>query len=185
MFLPDQTIKKYLQSGKIVVDPPCDEKNVRGAGIRVHLHDKILIPRPGQVIDLKNPVALEYDEHFLSQEPYTIKPGEFLLASTIEKLRLDRSLIAFIDGRSTIARLGLTVHLSSTTIDGNYDEARATTLEMKNAGNFSITINYQDPIGEIVFAEMKENVESQTQSQYRGQDGVAAPNVNFQPGQDK
>lgn len=179
MFLPDKTIRDHLRSRKIIIDPPLDEKDVRPAGIRLHLDDKILFPKPNQTIDLRNPHALEYDEHFLRTAPYTIKPGEFLLASTKEKIQLDRSLIGFLDGRSTIARLGLTVYLSSMCIDGNYDEPRATTLEMKNEGNFSITLNYQDHVAMIVFAEMKENVEQPIQSQYRSQDGVTPPNVLF------
>ncbi|MBU0660750.1 hypothetical protein KKG22_01060 [Patescibacteria group bacterium] len=69
-------------------------------------------------------------------------------------------------------------------MDGNYNELRATTLEMKNEGNFSIILNYKDPIGMITFAELKEPVEGQPQSQYRGQDGVGAPNMNFIPGKD-
>ena len=185
MYLSDKTIKEYLKSGKIVVQPEFDEKNIRSAGIRVHLDDKILLPKPGQTISLQNPTELEYDEHFLKQEAYTIKPGEFLLASTLENVQMDRGLIAFVDGRSTIARLGLTVHVTSTTIDGNYDEARATTLEMKNVGNFAITLNYKDPVGMMVFAELKESVEQSPQSQYQGQHGVAAPNMSFKPGEDK
>lgn len=154
-------------------------------GIRVHLNDKILIPKPGQTVDLQNPKELEYDEHHLKDDSYTIKPGEFLLASTFEKVKMDDSLVGFIDGRSTIARIGLTVHLSSTTIDGNHDETRAITLEMKNEGNFSIIIRYQDPVGMLTFAETKEGVEQRPQSQYRNQEGVLAPNMSFRPGEDK
>ncbi len=185
MFLPDKKIKEYIKSGKIVIEPAYDEKNIRAAGIRVHLNDKILLPKPGQTIDLANPTELAYDEHHLKVASYTIKPGEFLLASTIEKIQMDRSLLAFIDGRSTIARLGLTVHLSSTTMDGNYDEPRATTLEMKNGGNFSIVIHYMDPVGMVVFAQMNDMVEQDPQSQYQGQDGVVAPNMAFKPGKDR
>jgi deoxycytidine triphosphate deaminase len=50
---------------------------------------------------------------------------------------------------------------------------------MKNEGNFSITLNYQDHIAMIVFAELKENVEQTTQSQYRNRDGATAPNLFF------
>lgn len=177
MYLSDNTIRKYIISKKIIIEPSYDINNIQAAGIRVHLNDKILIPKSGQTIDIKNPSDLEYNEHSLKDSSYTIKPGEFLLTSSIERVKMDRSLVAFIDGRSTIARLGLTIHLSSTTIDGNYKEPRGTTLEMKNAGNFSIIINYKDPVGMIVFAELKDAVLQDPTSQYQGQNGVAPPNL--------
>lgn len=181
MFLSDEKIKEFIQQKKIIIEPDFDEKNIRSAGIRVHLNNKILLPKPGQIVDLQNPTELEYEEHFLASEPYTIKPGEFLLASTLERVQMDRSLVAFIDGRSTIARLGLTVHLASTTMDGNYEEPRATTLEMKNAGNFSITLNYKDAVGMIVFSKVYGHVDQDPQTMYEGQNDVQAPNMKLVP----
>ena len=181
MFLSDTDIRECIKAGKIAILPAVDDISIRTAGIRVHLDNKILIPKPGQTIDLQNPTSLEYDEHFLKNKPYTLLPGQFVLTSTIERIQLDRSLLAFIDGRSTIARLGLTTHLSSTTIDGNYDEPRATTLEMGNIGNFNIILHYNDFIGMIVFAEMKTDVCQSPQKQYQGQDGVAPPSLSFKP----
>lgn len=179
MFLSDSDIRAYIKEGKIKIFPEFDESNIRSAGIRVHLDNKILIPKPGQTIDLQNPSTLEYEERFLKKQPFTLIPGQFILTSTIERIQLDRSLLAFIDGRSTIARLGLTTHLSSTTIDGNYDEPRATTLEMGNVGNFNIILHYEDFIGMVVFAEIRTDVSQSPHSQYQGQDGATPPHVSF------
>ena len=185
MFLSDKNIGEMIESGKIIIEPEFDKKNIRTAGVRVHLNEKILIPKPGQTIDLKNPTELEYDEHSLKDGSFTLEPGQFILASTFERIQMDRSLLAFIDGRSTIGRLGLTVHLSSTTLDGNYEEPRVTTYNMKNEGNFSIIMNYKDAIGMVVFAEIKDAVVQDPQSQYQGQGETTAPNMSFRPGEDK
>lgn len=185
MFLSDKDIKELMTSKKIIVKPSLDPSNIRSVGVRAHLNETILIAQPGQTLDLKNPHELSYIKHSLKEKPFTIEPGQFILASTLEKIQLDRSLIAFIDGRSTIARLGLTVHLSSATLDGNYEEPRATTLEMKNHGNISITLNYKDPVGMILFAQLVSPVAQKPQSQYAGQEDTAAPNVGFRTGKDQ
>ena len=177
MYLSDKSIQEYIQLGKIIIQPEYNLDDIQAAGIRVHLDDKVLVPKPDQTIDLQHPSNIEYDEHSLKEQPYTITPGKFILASTIERVHLDRSLVGFIDGRSTMARLGLTMHLSSTIIDGNYTEPRATTLEIKNLGNFSIVLNYKDPVGMMAFAQMKDLVAQDPRSQYQGQDGATPPNL--------
>ncbi|MCP5940178.1 hypothetical protein NL351_30140, partial [Klebsiella pneumoniae] len=80
----------------------------RLVGIRVHLARKILVPHAGYV-DLSSPSELKYDTVDIEKDEFILEPGAFILASTIERIKTAPNIIGFLDGRSTIARLGLTV----------------------------------------------------------------------------
>lgn len=185
MYLPDQIIKRYLKSKKIISVPEVKDDDIRTVGIRVHLANEILIPLPDQTLDLANPTDVEYRSIDLTKETFVLKPGEFILAALKEKVQISRDLIAFIDGRSTIARLGLTVHVTSTTADGLYDMPCSITLEIANVGNLNIKLAAGYPIGMMLFAKVDGTVESDIQSQYKGQESVTPPNLNFKRGEDK
>ncbi len=184
MFLSDLKIKECLKSKKIVIEPAVKESNIRSAGVRVHLAEEILIAEPGQIVDLGNPSQIKYKKVDLSKKSCILKPGDFILAGTKEKLQLSRDLIAFIDGRSTIARLGLTVHLASTTMDGHYDEPRSVTLEIANVGNLSIKLVAGYPIGMFIFSRLDGEVEQKVQNQYKGQRKATPPNLELKTGKD-
>lgn len=185
MFLSDKTIRLYLKQKKIIVVPDLKDTNIRNVGIRAHLANTIMIAEPNQLVDLKNPAEIKYKKINLDKKEFILKPGDFILGSTIEKLSMSRDLIAFIDGRSTVARLGLTVHLSSTTADGLWDEPQSITLEIANIGNLNIKLVSQYPMGMFTFAELTEKVEQESQTQYKSQIGVTAPNLKFKTGKDK
>lgn len=183
MYLSDVTIKKCLASGTIEIVPKVKEEDIRPVGIRLHLDAKVLVPEPG-VVDPANPTELAHRTVDLGAEAFLLKPGDFILASTIEKIKTASDLLGFLDGRSTIARLGMTVHVSSFVVDGNHDNARTITLEIKNLGVHSIRLRKGDAVAQICFAQLTEPIQQQSQSQYHGQDGVVAPNVVFRPGVD-
>ncbi len=184
MYLADIAIKKCLKQGEIKIIPEIDLKHVRPAGIRVHLAKKILIPKPGQTVSLRSPGDLQYDEIDLSKKKFTLGSDGFILASTVEKIKTASDILTFLDGRSTVARLGLTTHVTAGVIDGNHDDARSITLEIKNLGKFSVELNEGDAIGLVLFAKMTDKIVQPSQSQYAGQDGVVAPNLDFRPGVD-
>lgn len=178
MMLSDATIKEYIALGKIVVFPELDPVNIRPAGIRLHLGSEVLVPVDGQTIDPDNPVEVNFENTALL-EGFLLKPGMFILGTTLEKIRVDRSLLCHIDGRSTLARLGLSIHCESQTVDGNYEEPRSVVLEIKNHGNFNIILKSNMPVAMLLFSELSEPVSQGLQSQYRGQTSVIGPNLKF------
>lgn len=184
MYLADVTIKKYLQKGQIEIVPAVKEEDIRLVGIRVHLAKKILVPTPG-FIDLTTPSDLDYKIIDIEKDEFVLEPNAFILASTIEKIKTAPNIVTFLDGRTTVARLGLTIHVTAGVIDGNHDNARTITLEIKNLGVHSIRLHENDALGQIMFAMLSDNIEQQTQSQYAGQDGVLPPNLAFRPGIDQ
>lgn len=184
MYLADATIRQYLERGIIEITPKVKQEDIRLVGIRVHLAKDILVPKTGY-IDLNTPERLDYVSVDIEQDEFVLEPGGFILASTVEKVKTAQNIITFLDGRSTVARLGLTIHVTAGVIDGNHDEARAITLEMKNLGVHSIRLRKNYPVGQLLFALLSEDIQQKSQTQYAKQDGVLPPNLAFKPGIDK
>lgn len=186
MFLSHTTIERYIEERIITIGPEYDKANLRPVGLRMHLGKYILIAEPNQVVDLTdNSTPLKYKEVDLTQEEFYLAPGQFVLGSTYETIQTAPNILAMLDGRSTIARLGLTTHITASIVDGTYEKPHATTLEIKNVGNFTIRLKYKDPIAMMLFAELQEPVVQKLQSQYMAHpDRVTPPNLQFKTGQD-
>ena len=186
MFLSHQTIEKCIDEGKIIIGPDFDKKNIRPVGIRIHLGQELLIPEPNQTVGISEQCDLKYKTIDLFKEEFILEPGQFVLGSTFETIKTAPNILAILDGRSTVARLGLTTHITASIIDGTFEVPHSATLEIKNVGNFRIKLKYKDPIAMMLFAELKDPVTQKLQSQYRETpDKVAPPNLNFKTGLDK
>lgn len=187
MFFSHQTIEGCINEGKIIIGPEFDKKNIRPVGIRLHLGSELLIAEPNQIVDLTaESQNLKYKTVNLLEEEFYLAPGEFVLAATYETIQTDASILAILDGRSTVARLGLTTHITASIIDGTFGTPNAPTLEIKNVGNFTIRLKYKDPIAMMIFAELKDPVVQKQQSQYQQQPNkVTPPNLQFKTGCDE
>lgn len=186
MFLSHKTIEKYIDENKIVIGPDFDKKNIRPVGMRIHLGKELLISEPNQEVSLTETKELKYKRIDLSKEEFCLEPGQFVLGSTYETIQTPPNILAILDGRSTVARLGLTTHITASIIDGTFEVPHSATLEIKNVGNFKIKLKFKDPIAMMLFAELKDPVTQKLQSQYRAApDKVAPPNLQFKTGVDK
>lgn len=180
MILSDITIAEYIQQGKIKILPEFDTKNIRPVGIRLHLGKEILIPELNQTIHLENSEQVHYKKVNIEEEEFILKPGEFILGSTCEKFQVPRDIVCHIDGRSTVARLGLSIHCTSGIVDGNFDEPRTVVLEIKNNGPLNLILKAKLAIAMLTFTKLSTAIDQKSQEQYRGQDGVVAPNLKVQ-----
>lgn len=186
MFLSHQTIEKYIDEGKILIGPDFDKKNIRPAGIRIHLAKHLLVPAPGQVVSLTEAQELAYKEIDLTAEEFFLAPGEFVLGASYEAIQTPPDVLAILDGRSTIARLGLTVHITAAVIDGTFETPHVAVLEIKNVGNFKIRLSFKDPIAMMLFAELKDPVTQKLEPRYGGgQSKATPPNLKSGTGDDK
>ena len=172
MFLSDSTIKEYISNGKIEID---GKYEIETTGIAIHLSHELLIPKPYQTADSKNPTDIEYVKYNLSQAPYVLKPNAFVLGSTKEILKTDRDLITLIDGRSTYARLGMSIHLSAMVLDGLPFNNERSVLEIKNNGLFNILLHPGEKIGTYLFASLTEPIKEEKDSMYENQKRVTPP----------
>ena len=90
MVLSDKTIKEYLESGKILIDP-VDHKDIQPASVDLHIDKGILIFKNSSepFIDLRKELPnLTESVEIQKGEPFMLHPGEFVLASTIERIKL-------------------------------------------------------------------------------------------------
>lgn len=131
--LSNEDIKKALSSGELEIAPYSDEI-LRGAGLTLHLGENLLKPLPGTVVDVKNKIAPEYKPITITDEkPYKLEPGEFLLGHTFQSVSVGARLGFFIEGRSTLARVGLTVVQTAMIVYPGHMN-RTVTLELANHG---------------------------------------------------
>jgi len=108
----------------------------------------------------------------IPEEGYLLRPGDFVLGSTIEQCQYPRSIVAVIDGRSTYARLGLTVHQTAFVIDNNYEYPGGTVLEIKNEGPCNLILKVGMFIAMYHFFELSEPVLDTANKKYHRQFGV-------------
>lgn len=183
MLLSSQTILQYIRERRIQVLPGFDENQLRPFGLRLHLGAKVIRLMPGQLIDLSDREATAASETFdIRDAGLVVAPGDFVLASTAESIRVDSRICCRLDGRSTLARLGLSVHCNANMIDGNHSDYRAVVLEVTNVGPCAVRIPYLHPIAMLAFEEAALPADtSLEQTQYAGQRDVRGPNLLFTP----
>ncbi len=186
MYLSHKTIEELVDKGDLIIKPDFNKKNIRPVGIRIHLGKELLVPEEGQVVSLTEGKDLKYKKIDLSKEDFYLEPNQFILGATYEAIQTPKNILSILDGRSTVARLGLTTHVTASIADGTFEQPHVVVLEIKNVGNFRVKLSYKDPIAMMVFSTLTTPVEQELQSQYAGgQDGVTPPNLHFKTGKDK
>lgn len=180
MILSDKTIKNCIADGRIKFFPEIDPANIRPTGVRLHLGSELLVPKQGQIVDLSADEDVEFDRVKIALEGFHLLPGQFVLGSTLEKFQVPRNLVCHVEGRSTVARIGLAIHCTSGIIDGNFEEARTIVLEMKNQGPFEIVLRHKVALAMLTFSWLTTEIEQSSQKQYQNQSSVVAPNFKLQ-----
>lgn len=142
-----------------------DESMINPASLNIRLGHTFLVPRSDQTIMLGYEVR--YTRHKI-EEPggwFTIKPGQFVLGTTLERLNLPDRISAFVQGRSSIGRIGLTIQNAGFVDPGFKGHI---TLELINDAPFPIYLLPGYPVGQLVFLETSE-VEHPYSGKYNGQ----------------
>jgi dCTP deaminase len=174
MVLSDRTIKAEIEAGRLVFDP-YDEGLVQPSSVdmRVDRQFRVFHNARHPYIDVKQPmedltelVTMEGDE------PFILHPGEFVLGQTLERVSLPDDLVARLEGKSSLGRLGLLIHSTAGFVDAGFEGNL--TLELSNVANLPITIYHGMPIGQISFMRMDGPVENpygarEAGSKYQGQ----------------
>jgi dCTP deaminase len=174
MILSDQTIGKRIKTGDIRVYPKFEPRDLRPTGLRFHLGGELLLARPNQIAETSALSKLEYETLRIPSKGFTLPRGGFVLGSSAEMIQVSRNLVCWIEPRSTIARLGLSIHMGSTIFDNIHEEARSVTLELFNGGPFEVKLHLGMEIGMFVFAELAEPISRAADDQYSSQRGATA-----------
>ncbi len=152
--LSNVDILKCIDDGLLIIEPYSD-KQIRAAGVTLHLGENLLKPLPGAVVDAKKGTLPEYREiKITDDEPYALQPQEFLLGHTFEIITVSPTLGFFIEGRSTLARVGLTIVKTAMFVEPGHTK-RAITLELANHGPNPIMLYPHMKIARVALHELK------------------------------
>src|SRR6185369_11058036 len=108
MILSDRDIRTEIESGRITIDP-YDERCIQPSSVDLHIDVREEQP------DLTDLVEVKPDE------PFILHPGEFVLGSTLERVALPDDLVARLEGKSSLGRLGLLIHSTAGYVDPGWD----------------------------------------------------------------
>jgi len=197
MILNDKKIKEYIKNKKIIVEP-FDEKNVGPSSLDLRLGFKF---RVFKNVDIEAIDPKTYDDlvlfrtetekyimhHGMFSDLYILKnpdcpiiihPGEFILASIYEYIKLPNNIAAQIQGRSSLARLGLIIHTSAGWVDPGY--SGHLTLEIVNVNKIPIKIYPLMKIAQITFFEIEEvevPYDKRSTSKYINEEGATESKI--------
>jgi dCTP deaminase len=154
MMLSNEDIKQAIKSGELIIEP-FSEKFIRASGITLHLGHTLLKPIPGTIVDPKKKIVPEHTEIIIEDDkPYLLQPGEFLLGHTLQTVTVGPSLGFLIEGRSTLARVGLTIVQTAMLVYPGH-KGRAVTLELANHGPNPIMLYPKMKIARVALLQLK------------------------------
>lgn len=175
--LSDKTIKEYLKEGKIGFEPLKDEKQIQPSSIDMRLGDEFKVFKV-----IRKPYIDPNDEEEIASymesmtvpkgEAFIIHPNEFALATTLEYVKVPDDLVARVEGRSSMGRLGVTMHVTAGFIDPGFEGK--ITLEISNIGAMPVALYPGQRVCQIVFETMTTPAElpyghPERNSKYMGQ----------------
>ncbi|MDP5109401.1 MAG: dCTP deaminase [Ilumatobacteraceae bacterium] len=176
VILSDRTIREQLAAGRIVIDP-LDESCLQPSSIDVKVSNLFRVFRnhTASVIDVKNDMtSLTELVEIADGDAFMLHPGEFALGSTLERVGVPDDMVARVEGKSSLGRLGLLIHSTAGFIDAGFDGH--ITLELSNVANLPITLYPGMKIGQVSFMMMttpadKPYGKGASGSKYQGQRG--------------
>ena len=149
--LSDATILELVQTGRIRIDP-WDANLVQPASVDLRLGDsfRVFHNYRASAIDLREPPSGLTEEVVIGDaEAFVIHPGEFCLGRTLEWVELPDDIVARIEGKSSIGRLGLIVHATAGFCDPGWKGTL--TLELNNLTRVPIKLYPSLPIAQLSF----------------------------------
>jgi dCTP deaminase len=172
MVLSDATIRAEIEAGRLIFDP-FDPDLIQPSSVDVRVDRKFRVFHNARYpyIDVRKPMEDLTELVTISDdEPFVLHPGEFVLGQTLERVSLPNDLVARLEGKSSLGRLGLLIHSTAGFVDAGFEGNL--TLELSNVANLPITIYYGMPIGQISFMRMDMPVEQPY--------GAGAPGSKYQ-----
>jgi dCTP deaminase len=176
MILSDRTIREEIAAGRIVLDPLRPDC-IQPSSVDVHLDSffRVFLNHHTPIIDVKKPhddltqlIEIKDDDAFI------LHPGEFVLGATLERVAVPDDLVARLEGKSSLGRLGLLIHSTAGFVDAGFEGH--VTLELSNVATLPITLYPGMKIGQISFLRMTTPADNPygsvgLRSKYKGQRG--------------
>ena len=171
MILSDKNILSRLERGDLSITP-LEEGQIQPASVDIRLGDtfSVIEDSPSGVITLDEEITYKP----LRSDTYVVLPGQFILATTMEYFILPNDLTAFVEGRSSLGRMGLFIQNAGWVDPGFQGEI---TLELFNANRCAIKLQTGRRVGQLVFAQMDSEALRPYRGKYQGQRGATGSRV--------
>jgi dCTP deaminase len=172
----DRSIKEALADGRIEIDP-LDESFIQPSSVDLRVDSSFRVFENHKYPHI-DPRAAQEDLTTVVEptdgDPFILHPGEFVLGATFERVRLGVDIVARLEGKSSLGRLGLLIHSTAGFVDPGFDGFL--TLELSNVANLPIAIYPGMKIGQISFYQMTTDADhpygsDAAGSKYQGQRG--------------
>ena len=175
MILSDKTISQMVKDGTLVITP-LEETQIQPASVDIRLGRtfSIVEDSPTGIITMENKIAYKTIE----ADTYLLLPGQFVQATTMEYFSLPDNLTAFVEGRSSLGRMGLFIQNAGWVDPGFKGEI---TLELFNANRCAIELKAGRRVGQLVFAQMDDSALHPYRGKYQGQTGATGSRVFLDP----
>ncbi len=178
MIFSDRSIRDAIEIGSIVIDP-YEPSHVQPSSVDLRVSDgfRVFVNHRYSRIDPRAPQDDLTQLVEVGSEPFMLHPGEFVLGSTLERVKLGDDVVARLEGKSSLGRLGLLIHSTAGFIDPGFEGH--ITLELSNVATLPIAIYPEMKIGQISFYRMTTAAEfpygsPELGSKYQGQSGPTA-----------
>lgn len=171
MILSDGGIQSRLDSKELLIDP-LDKNCIQPASVDLKLGKQFIIIKHwgADILDFNskpNYQSVEADE-------FLVPSHSFVLATTVESLRLPHDLTAFVEGRSSVGRMGLFIQ-NAGWVDPGFEGQL--TLELYNANSLPIRLRSERRICQIVFCKMDQKTKRPYKGKYQGQKGATGTRI--------
>ncbi|BGI50717.1 MAG: dCTP deaminase [Arsenophonus endosymbiont of Ceratovacuna japonica] len=191
MRLCDRDIIKWLNKKKIIIEPRPSIKRINGVTVDICLGNKFCIFQGYtvpyiDVSDLKNEINTELDKVISNEiilkynDVFFLHPNELVLAITLESVTLPNNIVGWLDGRSSLARIGLMVHITAHRIDPGW--CGHIVLEFYNSGKLPLALRPGMIIGALSFETLSGSAERpyniRQNAKYKNQKNVIKNKVN-------
>ncbi len=171
MILSDRTINTMLAEGTLEISP-LTEGQIQPASVDIRLGRTFSVVEDFStgVITMDNEIKYKTIE----TDTYVLLPGQFVLATTMEYFALPDDLTAFVEGRSSLGRMGLFIQNAGWVDPGFRGEI---TLELFNANRCAIELKAGRRVGQLVFARMDQAALNPYNGKYQEQRGATGSRV--------
>jgi len=173
MILSDKTIFRMLDSGELGISP-LEPEQVQPASVDIRLGNTFSIVEDSSAGIISMEKEIQYKT--MVTDTYILLPGQFVLATTMEYFSLPDNLTAFVEGRSSLGRMGLFIQNAGWVDPGFCGEI---TLELYNANRCAIELKAGRRVGQLVFAKMDASALHPYSGKYQGQKGATGSRVHM------
>jgi dCTP deaminase len=151
MILSRKEILKLVKKGKIIVEP-FNQENIGPCSLDLTLSNEFALPSKGKILISED---IDLDKHLKKKtfQELELKPNDFVLGITQEKITLPQDVAGFLSGRSRFARVGLQVHAASSLIQPCISNKQI--FEIKNIGKNTLILKPGAKVGQVIFLKVK------------------------------